>query len=132
MSTIDSVAKRNRSLDSTDANVIRKAQDQIEPGSAGQSKSDVTLPDKSTVSETSVTSTPVVAVKAKILGWKSPAEVKRLKSALAHSNMFDVLATPKGTIPEETPSSKGTDVGSAVPSEGENPQSQKNDCHSGG
>jgi CAF1 family ribonuclease len=36
----------------------------------------------------------VVAVKGKNLGWRSPVEVKQIKSALAHNNLFDVLDNP--------------------------------------
>ena len=47
-----------------------------------------------TASDTSASDIPVAAVKKKIMDGQGPAEVKRIKNAFVHNNLFEVLDTP--------------------------------------
>jgi hypothetical protein len=84
-----------------------------------QPSADSTPPDGDTASNPSSISTPVVAVKEKVVDWRSPTEVKRIKNALAHNNLFDALDTPVGPTTDLTPSAEHQPAVESTPEENE-------------
>ena len=75
--------------------------DEPQPEPSQQSNSSLTPPDDKATLDTSSTSTPVVAVKEKVVGWRSPMEMKRIKNGLAHNSLLGVLDTPAGPNTED-------------------------------
>jgi hypothetical protein len=77
-------------------------------------------------SDTSASDIPVVAVKKKTVDWQGPAEVKRIKNAFVHNNLFEVLDTPIDPSMDHTESKHQTVIDS-VPRDIKEPKSPEAD-----
>ncbi|ERF71243.1 hypothetical protein EPUS_08161 [Endocarpon pusillum Z07020] len=101
--------------------------DEPQPEPSQHSNSSLTPQDDKLTLDTSSTSTPVVAVKEKVVGWRSPVEVKRIKNGLAHNSMLDVLDTPVGPNTEDTSFPEHDTITKIIPREDENAKHPETD-----
>jgi CAF1 family ribonuclease len=96
--------------DEQDAKIARLELKPVEQEPAQQLCGDSTIHNEKTTSEISATGASVVAVKEKAVSWRSPNEIKRIKNALVHNNLFDVLDTPVGPVTERIASDGHTAI----------------------
>jgi CAF1 family ribonuclease len=83
---------------------------------SSQKPQDASIPKiEDAVSDTSAAATPVVAVKDKTVGWRGPAEVKRIKNVFTHNNLFEVLDTAIDPTMDPTVSYENQNVIHSVP-----------------
>ena len=105
--------------DGKDVNAVGEMQHEAEREPTRQPNHDTTPRNGNIASDTSTTNTPVVAVKEKTIDWQSPVEVKGIKNALAHHNLFDFLDTPVGAITDRSGSAEHIDATKSAPEENE-------------
>jgi hypothetical protein len=119
MSGTDLLAKTDERPANGDVSSLAKVPPEADCIAAEQPYDDFTPHDEDIAPDQSAISTPVVAVKEKIVDWRSPAEVKRNKNALVHNNLFDILDTPVGPTTDLTPSAEHKSTVKPTPEEDE-------------